>query len=216
FVVIWFSQASVLVMGGLGIAFAVEWVVSRDKKIVRALIGTISLWAVASLIAVVAGLRSMTPSTKQFMNEFWVGAFFPLPFHWRTGALWIGQRFTELFSDPTLLRYRWPIVFVLLAAAGIVVTWKRNRAAALLLCGPSMVALIAAIAHQYPWRGRLAFWMLPAAIVAAAPGAEWIRSKANALHPAAGAALLIAVFIIPVMAIAEAPPPYDLEHHWDV
>jgi hypothetical protein len=150
------------------------------------------------------------------MNDFWTGAFFPLPFHWRAGATWIGQRFAELFSDATLLRYRWPIVFALLAGAGIVVVWKRSRVAAWLLCGPAMVALAAAIAHQYPFRGRLVFWLLPAAVLALAASADWIRAKASSLHPAVGVLVVLALSIAPVMALVEAPPPYEIEHHWEV
>jgi hypothetical protein len=79
FVVIWFSQVSVLVMAGLGMGLALQWVASRDRRIGRALLITIPLWTGASLVAVVAGFRSMTQSTRQFMNEFWAGAFIPLP-----------------------------------------------------------------------------------------------------------------------------------------
>lgn len=212
FAVIWFSQASVLVMAGIGVAIALEWLVTRDGKAGRALFFTISQWAVASLAAVATGLRSMTPSTRQFMNDFWTAAFFPFPFHWKTGAVWIGQRFTELFSDATLLRYRWPAVFTLLAAGGIAAVWKRSRVAAWLLCGPPLVALAAAIAHQYPFRGRLAFWLLPAAILFLAAAIDWVRSKASKLHFAVGAAVVVAALVVPVLAIAEAPPPYEIEH----
>lgn len=83
--VIWFSQASVLVMAGLGAGLAVEWLISRDRVARRALLTTVPMWALACLICVLVGLRSMTPSTRQFMNEFWAGAFFPLPFDWREG-----------------------------------------------------------------------------------------------------------------------------------
>ena len=216
FAVIWFSQASVLVMAGLGMALALECSVSREKKIGRALFIAVPLWVTASLVALVAGLRSMTASTKQYMNDFWTGAFFPLPFHWSSGPAWIGQRFLELYSDPTLLRYRWPLVFVALAVIGIAVTWKRNRLAVWLLCGPPVVALAAAIAHQYPFRGRLSFWLLPAAVILVAAGADWIRARASALHPAVGAVLVSAVLIAPVLALAEAPPPYEIEHTWEM
>jgi len=216
FLIIWFSQASVLVMAGIGLGLALESFISRERNAGRALLLTIPLWAVASLFAIVAGMRSMTPSTKQFMNEFWAGAFFPFPFHWSSGAAWIGQRFLELFSDVTLLRYKWPIMFALLAAMGIVVLWMRNRVAACFLCGPPLVALTAAIAHQYPFRGRLAFWLLPAALLTMTAAADWIRSKASALHPAVGALVLLAFLIAPVMALAEALPPYEIEHTWEI
>jgi hypothetical protein len=203
-------------MAGLGAGIAVEWLTSRDKRTANILLITISLWACACVLAIVLALRSMTPSTRQFMNEFWDGAFLPLPFHWRTGTVWIGERFTELFSEATLLRYHWPLIFVLLAALGLTVIWKRNRIAGLILCGPPAVALAAAVAHQYPWRGRLAFWLLPGAVIAVAAGAAWIRCKANTLHTAFGTILLIAVLVPPAIALAEAPPPYELEHHWDM
>jgi MFS family permease len=144
------------------------------------------------------------------------GNLFPLPFRLGTGAIWIGQRFAELFSDATLLRYRCPIVFALVAATGIVVVWKRSRLTAWLLCGPAIVALAAAIAQQYPFRGRLALWLLPAAVLALAAGADWIRAQASALHPAVGVLVVLALSIAPVMALAEAPPPYEIEHHLEV
>ncbi len=213
FVVIWFSQASVLMMAGLGIGLAIKWAGSRDAQTRRALLTTIPLWASASLLAVVVGFRSMTPSTRQFMNEFWAGAFLPHPLQWWNAASWTGSRFTELFSDPTLLRYRWPLAFVLLAALGIITIWRRSRTAPCLLCGPPLVALAAAVAHQYPWRGRLAFWMLPVVIIAVASAADWVRSRASALHPIAGAIVVSAILTPPVMALAQAPPSYELEYH---
>src|SRR5215813_5264231 len=212
FLIIWFSQASVLIMAGIGLGLTLQWLFSRERKTSRALLFTIPLWAIASLVAILAGTRSMTPSTRQYMNDFWTGAFFPFPFHWSSGAAWIGQRFLELFSEPTLLRYKWPIVFALLAAAGIVVLWMRNRVAALFLCSPPLVALAAAIAHEYPFRGRLELWLLPVAVLTLAAAVDWVRVKASLLHPAVGALVVLAFFVVPVMALAEAPPPYEIEH----
>jgi hypothetical protein len=76
--------------------------------------------------------------------------------------------------------------------------------------------MAAAVAHQYPFRGRLIVWLVPSALIAAAAGAEWIRGRASALHSAAGAALgaalMLAFLASPVMAMWEMPPPYDIEH----
>ena len=86
FAVISFSQASVLVMAGLGFAFAVDWLLSRDRNALRALLFTVPLWAAASILAVMIGLRSMTPSTRTFMDDFWSGGFLPLPFRAIVGS----------------------------------------------------------------------------------------------------------------------------------
>jgi hypothetical protein len=213
FVVVWFSQASVLVMAGLGLGVAVDWVISRDRRSARALFVTIPLWAVASLIAVVVGVRSMTPTTREFMDDFWAGGFFPLPLRSPADLRWFWDRLVSLFWDPSLLRYRWPAIFLVVAVVGVVALWQRNRSVALLLLGPFMVCMAAAIAHQYPFRGRLVVWLLPFALLTVAAGAEWIRRKASLYHPVLGSALMIALLVPPAMALAEAPPPYEIEHH---
>jgi hypothetical protein len=63
FLVICFSQASVLVMAGLGFAFAVDWFWSRDQKALRPLLLMVPYWAAASIIAVMIGAHSMMSST---------------------------------------------------------------------------------------------------------------------------------------------------------
>jgi hypothetical protein len=216
FVLSWFSQASVLVMAGIGLALAVDWLLSRNPRTARTLVITIPLWAVASLVALVVGSRSMTPSTREYMNDFWASGFFPLPLRWSADSRWLWDQTTSLFSDPFLLRYRWPAAFVLIALLGAVILCRRNRDAAFLLLGPLAMCLAAAVAHQYPFRGRLVFWMLAPTLLFVAAGAEWLRAKASVLYPVLGSVLLIAVLVLPVMAFAEAPPPYEIEHHWEL
>jgi hypothetical protein len=104
FAVISLSQASVLVMAGLGFAFAVDWLMSRDENALRALLFTVPLWAAASVLAVIIGVRSMTPSTRTFMDDFWAGGFIPLPFRGASALHWFWESLTSLFSDLTLLR----------------------------------------------------------------------------------------------------------------
>jgi hypothetical protein len=215
FVVIFFSQASVLVMAGLGFAFAVDWFLSRDQKALRPLLFTVPIWAAASIIAVLIGAHSMTPSTRAFMDDFWAGGFMPLPFRGPSALGWLWENFTSLFSDLTLLRYRWPIIFVGVASIGVVVLWRHSRSLALFVLCQFTLAVVAAVMQQYPFRGRLALWLLPPALLIVAAGAEWIRARADFLSPIVGAIFLVALLVLPVMALAEAPPPYEIEHHKD-
>ena len=215
-VIVWFSQTAVLVMAGIGLGLAVDWLISRDHRVGRELLVMIALWGVASIAAVIAGMRSMTPSTRAFMDDFWAGGFFPRTLRVTEAPGWFWERLSSIFSDPSLLRYRWPAVFLFVALVGVIALWQRSRAAALLLVGPFVVAIAAAVAHQYPFRGRLIVWLVPSALIAAAAGAEWIRSHASAVHSAVGAtvgaALMLAFLASPVMAMWEMPPPYDIEH----
>jgi hypothetical protein len=218
FAVISFSQASVLAMAGLGFAFALDWLMSRDRNALRALLITVPLWAAASILAVMVGLRSMTPSTRSFMDDFWSGGFLPLPFRVSSALHWFWDSLTSLFSDVTLLRYRWPFVFVIVAFVGIMALWRSCRSLALFVLCQFTVAIVAAVAQQYPLRGRLALWLLPGTLLAVAAGAEWMRTKASSFHPnggVVGAVLVLALLVPPVVALAEAPPPYEIEHHKD-
>jgi hypothetical protein len=216
FVVISFSQASVLVMAGLGFALVVEWLRSREQNSLRALLFTVPLWAVASIVAVIIGVRSMTPSTRAFMDDFWAGGFVPLPFRALSALRWFWESVTSIFSDVTLLRYRWPVIFVIVALVGVISLWRRSRWIALVLLSQFIMGIIAAVEQQYPLRGRLALWLLPAVLLAVAAGAEWICARANLLHPIVGAIFLVAILVPPVVALAEAPPPYEIEHHKDL
>lgn len=212
FVVIWFSQASVLVMGGIGVAFAVQWLLSRDRETGRALLVTMPLWAAASVVAIVAGLRSMTPATREFMDDFWRGGFAPLPVGVRTLG-WLWNQTLSLFSDPSLLHYRWPVVFAVAMLIGFMALWRSRRDVGLLLLGPMLAAVAAAFAHQYPFRGRLVFYLVPIALLAVAAGAEFVRRTLSRVHPALGGTAMAALLVAPVVAIASPPPPYEIEHH---
>ena len=212
-VVIWFSQASVLMMAGIGLAFAVEWAISREQKSARALAITVPVWAAASLIAVVAGLRSMTPATREFMDDFWGVGFLPWALKPSLQLFWFWDRLTSLFADPTLLRYPWPALFLVVAATGAAVLWRRWRLVALFSVCPLLVCMIAAIAHQYPFRGRLILCLLPPVILLLGAGTDWLMYQASRLHPALGWLLVIVLLTPPAMALVAAPPPYDIEHN---
>jgi len=216
FVLSWLSQSAVLVMGGIGVALAVQWLISRERPIRRALLITMPLWALASVVAIATGLRSMTPSTRQFMDDFWRQGFLPLPLKPLSDLQWFADQAMSVFTDPTLLRYRWPAAFLVVAALGVVASWRSRRHVAMLLLGPIVVALAAAVAHQYPFGGRLMFYLIPGLLLAIAASAESMRRLASRLHPALGGGLTIALLVPPVGALVEAPPPYDIEHHQTV
>ena len=213
FVVTWFSQTSVLVMAGIGLATAIEWMIARDRRSSQILVRTMPLWAVAAAIAALEGTRSMTPSTREFMQDFWRVGFVPWPVYAPSNFAWLWNRAVDLFANPWLLRYPWPMLFPLVALVGLARLWSRRRILALLVAGPVIVTLLAAAAHQYPLLGRVTLFLVPGILLATAAGIEWIRGRAKRLHPLLGLALAALLLSAPIRAIVAAPPPYDLEHH---
>lgn len=220
-VLVWFSQTTVLVNAGIGAALVVDWLVESKRKpqTRRAVFTTVPIWALASGAATIVSMRLMTPETKKFMHDFWKGkprnAFFPWPLKEAGDALWLWNQATDLFRDQ-VMRYRWPVLYSVLAIAGLVALWRRNRFGALLLFGPFAVTVLAAVAQQYPFRTRVVMFLVPALVLLVAEGAEWIRNIAGRLHPAFGGALMAALFISPVWTIVETPPPYFTEDYKSV
>jgi hypothetical protein len=213
FVIIWFSQASVVVMAGIGAALAVEWLMSRDRRTARALLITIPLWAAASLVAIAAGLRSMNPSTREFMDDFWSTGFLPLPFTLPGTLAWLWKQSLSLFTDPTLLQYPLPLVFVTLGVLGVVILWRTRRAVTLVLLGPFVLAVVAAVAHQYPLRGRLMFYLVPGVLLAIAAGVDQLRRWMAMLSRPLGAVVAAAALAPPVIVFAKGHPPYEIENN---
>ena len=213
FLIIWFSQASVVVMGGIGAALSIEWLINRDRRIPRALLITIPLWASASLVAVAAGLRSMTPSTREFMDDFWGTGFMPLPFTVTGLVRWLWSQTLSFFTDPTLLRYPLPLLFVALSLLGVVSLWRTRRGVALTLLGPFALATLAAAAHQYPLRGRLMFYLAPGVLIAIAAGIEQLRRWTAARGRPLGGVVAAAALVPPAIAFANGHPPYEIENN---
>ena len=213
FLLPWVSQAAVIVMAGIGAALALRWLTARDPRDRRVLLGVMPVWALAAVIAIAVGRRSMSPSTAAFMDNFWKGGFFPLPFDAERAVHWVWDTALSPFTDPALLRYPLPFLFVLVALLGVAAMWGSRRDAALMLAGPFALALIAAVVQQYPMRGRLMVYLLPGLLIAISAGAEWLRRAAGRLHPAAGAVLMLALLVPPAAALVKVPPPYELEPH---
>ena len=215
-VISWFSQASVVVMAGIGVGIGIDWLVRRDRSALRVLLVTMPLWALAAVIAIVVGMKSMTPSTREFMDDFWRTGFFPLPLRSPAQLKWFWDQGLTVFTDPTLLRYRLPALYLVLAIAGMVVMWRRNRTIALVLLGPIAVALVAAVAHQYPFRGRLILYLVPVFVLAIGAAADWLRLTVARVTPAfgkpLGAAVMAALFIPPLVTIGTTLPPYEIDH----
>lgn len=212
-VVIWFSQASAMVMPGLGAGLALAWLLDRDRATARALLITMPFWALGSLTALVVAERSMTPATRAFMHDFWRGGFLPLPPRPSTALPWLWERINGLYGDQWTLKYPLPWLYVLLAALGIAVLWRRHRDAALLTAGPFVLTLLVAVAQEYPFRQRLIVFLVPPALIAVAAGIGWIADRASKYGRPAGAALAALGTALPLFAIIEAGVPARVDNY---
>jgi hypothetical protein len=210
--VIWFSQAAAIIMAGLGAALAILWLLERDQPTARVLVFTIPLWAIASVLVVVLGHRSMTPSTRAFMDDFWRGGFLPLPAGLSSFS-WLWDRVTSVFGDPWTLQYPLPWLFTLLAGGGMIVLWRRDRAAALFCVAPLTMTLLAAIAQQYPFRSRLIVFLVPGALLATAAGAGWLAETVGRLRREAAWMVLLLALVPAIISLVRVGLPARVDDY---
>lgn len=171
--VVWFSQAAVFVLAGLGVALLFEAIHQRDHATLRSLAPIAILWGAGVLAAVALGLRSMSPSTHAYLQAYWAEAFMPLPPRSGDDALWLWRAFRGFFRY--YLRYPLPGVCVLLMLLGAVTLVRRRRWHALVILAPLGAALVASAAHQYPFGERVLLFLLPGVLLLVVEGVDRVR-----------------------------------------
>jgi hypothetical protein len=209
---VFFSQAAVLVLAGVGAALTLRWMLNRDSGVNarRPVFVTMPIWACAALGGLLVAQRYMTPQTMAFMHVFWKsrGGFLPLPPTVGGSLLWARDRFAQFFG--LMSGYPLPLIYAALALAGFLVI-RRRRDVALILLGPIAVTFAAAVAQQYPFRTRVVLFLLPTILLTTAASTGWIVERVGAASRPASIALTFAAMIPPVVALLETPPPYVVE-----
>jgi len=170
----------------------------------------VPVWAGGAIGGLVVARQHMTTHTMEFMHWFWRGrlGFLPLPTTAGGFAIWTRDRFEQFFD--TMSSYPMPLLYTVLALTGLIVLWRR-RDVAMILAAPVAVTFAAAIAQQYPFRGRVVLFLLPTFLLTSAATVGWIIERAYVVQPALGAALAVALLTPPVVAILRRPPPYATE-----
>jgi len=208
--VVQFSQAAVLVLIGLGAALVLLALAQWDRESLRLLSVTIFLWVTSAATAVVVGLRTMTPATFAYLQFYWQDGFMPpLSRYAGQNVFWLWDTAYSMFDLRIFdsVWHAWPAVYVGLTVLGTCSLWHRRHDLALIVLGPVVVTLAAAVVHQYPFRGRLVLFLVPSFLVVAAEGAEWARRVWPTRLASVGNVS---------MALLAFPPMYDFVTHLPV
>ncbi|HEX2717936.1 MAG TPA: hypothetical protein VHM67_09675, partial [Gemmatimonadaceae bacterium] len=207
------SQASVLLMAGIGGVLVIRALVTRAPAATRPAFVTVPIWTAASLAALLYAQRSMTPGTREFMYGFWAEGFPPKPASPGGSAAWVLERLEHVFAHVQMLRWQWPLLFVVLLAVGIVALRRRSSWLMLVVLAPLGIAFVAAAAGQFPFARRLILFVLPTMLLLVVAGADWIAAAIARGRPAIRNAVLALVLVLPVVASAKLPPPIVVDTH---
>jgi hypothetical protein len=200
---VWFSMPAAFMVAGLGAALLLQALLVRPRRVSRALLRTVAVWAVAAAAASLWNITRPDPQTRSFLYGYWVGAFPPIPLRRLGDVLWPVNQIVLFWR--WLMLYPRPGIFAGLTLIGFAGLWRRRRASALLLAGPLVVTVAASAARFYPLRGRLTLFLGAGFLLLAAEGVRWVaRGLEHVRVPKLGTAALFA--LPPLLAFVDNHP----------
>ena len=177
----WLSFPSAFVLAGASLALLVAARRGR-RELWRP-------WLTLNALLVLSGALLWYFSARHLyyagLREHW-GQRFPDLTHPLQALRWLGGALRELGDYGTA---GMGLPLLLLAAAGLVSLWRRDRALAVLLVGPVAAGVLAAALRRYPFGDRLLFYAVPCLWLLAAEAllglARWRSGRLAWLAPAA-------------------------------
>jgi hypothetical protein len=186
--VVWFSNASVMVLAGAGGGLAAGFVFERRLGPWRQLAAIALAWAAAAGAATLLARRMMSEGAHEWFLRFWRSGFPPDSLAAWPG--WLARHLERLFGSE--LGYPAPWLVVVLAVVGVVALAKRPPVAFLVVM-PIAVTLVAAAFRQYPFGGRLTLFLLPLFLLIIAAGVDAALRPVPPPLANAGLVLVVAV-----------------------
>jgi hypothetical protein len=156
---------------------------------------------------VAVALHSVSPATRTYVLDFWADGFPPAGGSLFDRALWLGHATREVFS--LTLGYPLATACAAMAALGAVILIRRSHDA-LILVGPILATVGAAMAHQYPFHSRVVLFLAPALICFLAAAIESARAHV-ASKPALGAIIVAAACLPPLSTVRLLGPVFGRE-----
>jgi hypothetical protein len=102
-------------------------------------------------------------------------------------------------------------LYPVLAGLGYAALWRTRKEVALALIAPLVLAVVAAVARQYPFSDRLIVFLVPSLLLAISASIEALFRLAARTSVIFGALTAAALTLAAVAPVATAPPPYRVE-----
>lgn len=192
FLALWFSHPAVFVLAGIGLTLAILCIQKRDLRNLGAVLGMGVFWLLATGLLYSLVLSDLKKNT--FIQEYWQGAFFPMP-PW-SDAGWFGRSLNENIGLQFGIPYAVYLVFGLMLA-GWVILWLTRRNYAMVLGFVLLVTLSASALKLYPVFERMILFLIPIGLLLIGKAVEFVEHRLR--HPrwaGRAVALVLAGFLI--------------------
>ena len=195
------SLPSVFVIGAIAAVGLYEVLAAADSMLLIAYTGFLAAAGLAIATMAALGQYHASPADRDYLINFWTGAFPP---SWRDPAALAGWLFRThtgpLFAYPQGAN-RLPWLTTLIFGAfivGIVLLGRRNPKVVVLLVLPFVLGIVAAGLRRYPYgmSVRLAQFLAPSTLLLASAGLTWLCARLRPLFLARWASPGLALVLI--------------------
>jgi hypothetical protein len=206
--VVWLSDTSLIVVGGVGLALLYLAVHENDRRALTMAARLAPLWIAVAIGAALGTKRRLAVFTGHMLHFLWSNAFVPAPTSWRNAAF--VPKVTLRFFNEALGIRTFASLCLVVVVVGMWSLWKRpNRETFALALGPVLVALIASAAKMYPYSGgRVSLFLAPSFLILFGAGIGRIGS----FLPRGSVPIQVALFFFfanpPEFITHVTPPPW--------
>ncbi|HWW87679.1 MAG TPA: hypothetical protein VNZ26_28970 [Vicinamibacterales bacterium] len=215
-VTVWLSNSAPLVLAGASVALLGPVLTTQSsdrRRNVLRLLPIVGAWGLASALSIAVAHGSVSADTRRILFSYWTAGFMPMP-PWRIASFaWPLQAFSRIFGgiESAGLWYPMNRGYAALSLLGFWSLWRRSARLGLLFVAPFAVTLLAAAAHQYPFRDRLVLFLVPSALFGVAEGIRFLADLAERRHKYLGVVVMAALAAPPLYRSARSLPPYQSE-----
>jgi hypothetical protein len=160
---VWLSHPAVFVLAGCGSVLLLDAAWRRDRYGVVVAGAVAGLWALSFGALYAVSLRRLTENDA--LTGYWTAGFVPRPIGFGRTATWLWSSAAGYVEEIGGFSVAAPPV-VATVLGSVLVAARRPVREALLLWASVPFLLVAAAVEQYPFRGRLALFLLPFVLVA--------------------------------------------------
>lgn len=200
---VWFSNPSVFVLAGVGTCLGAFSLINKDWKAIGKLSISYSLWILSFIANYFYYIRPLQASFTVELDEMlsvMENAYMPIPPKSIADIKWFLELFFDVFNNPVAMTLTG--ISALAFLIGCIYLYTQNRRRFFLLLSPVFFALFAAALHEYPFKGRFIFFLLPIILIIIAEGAEYTRVRTFQNAKIIGITFILLLFLHPLSTAA--------------
>lgn len=176
-VIVWLSTPSVLVLAGVGSCMIIFSINKKEWLRMWKLLLVVSTWSLSFIVNYFYYLQNLKKSFGMNMEMMLrrENAYMQIPPKSVSDIKWLIELFFDIFNYPVEITFTGiaSLAFII----GCVSMCSHKRKSFFILISPLMLALLAGALHEYPFRGRFVFFLVPSILLIIAEGAEYIRYR---------------------------------------